>query len=96
MDGYTRSLGGMETPGALVVARIPSANVPVCVLTSVAICVLKRTQSVSNMVCVGEMACECMRETETQTVSDGRREWRAEWAASSYFENRAGLTGRSE
>jgi len=30
-NGYTRSLGGMETPGALVVARIPSVNVPVCV-----------------------------------------------------------------
>jgi len=39
---------------------------------------------------------ECKRETETQTISDGRREWRAEWAASSYFENRAGLTGHRE
>ena len=31
-DGCTRSLGGIETPGALVMARIPSASVPVCVL----------------------------------------------------------------
>ena len=36
VNGYTRSLGGMKTPGALVVARFPSANVPVCVFTSVA------------------------------------------------------------
>ena len=43
-DGCARSLGGIETPGALV-ARIPSASVPVCVVsrcvyTSVAKCVL--------------------------------------------------------
>jgi len=31
VNGYTRSLGGMETLGALVVARIPSTIVPVCV-----------------------------------------------------------------
>ena len=30
-NGCTRSLGGMEAPGALEVARIPSASVPVCV-----------------------------------------------------------------
>ena len=30
VNGYTRSLGGMETPGALVVARFPSVIVPVC------------------------------------------------------------------
>ena len=30
-NGYTRSLGVMKTPGALVVAQIPSANVPVSV-----------------------------------------------------------------
>ena len=57
VNGYTPSLGGMKTPGALV-ARIPSVVVPVCVLTSVAKCVLKRAQSVSNMVCVDEMARE--------------------------------------
>ena len=31
VNGYTRRLGGMEAPGALVVARIPSAIVSVCV-----------------------------------------------------------------
>ena len=30
-DGCTLSLGGMKTPGALEVARIPSMSVPVCV-----------------------------------------------------------------
>ena len=35
-NGYTRSLGGIETPEPLVVARIPSVSVPVCVYTSVA------------------------------------------------------------
>jgi len=70
VNGYTRSLGGMEAPEPLVVARIPSALVPVCVVTCVVSkCVLKRAHSlgemacvdemarVSNMVCVGEMAC---------------------------------------
>ena len=38
-NGCTPSLGGMETPGALVVARVPgvivpSASVPVCVVSS--------------------------------------------------------------
>ena len=41
-DGCTRSLGGVKTPGALVVARVPSVNVPVCVYTSVFECVLRR------------------------------------------------------
>ena len=31
----TRSLGGVKAPGPLVVAQIPSVNVPVCVVTSV-------------------------------------------------------------
>ena len=54
-DGCTRSLGGMETPGALKVARIPGVSVPVCVVpvcvvsrcvyTSVLKCVLRRTHS---------------------------------------------------
>ena len=35
VNGYTRSLGGMQTPGLLVVARIPDMNVPVCVVKSV-------------------------------------------------------------
>ena len=66
VDGCTRSLGGMKTPGPLIIAQIPSVVVPVCVLTSVAKCVLKRAQSVSKMACVGEMACfserSCMEE----------------------------------
>ena len=32
VDECTESLGGMEAPGALVGARIPSVNVPVCVV----------------------------------------------------------------
>ena len=35
VDGCTRSLGGMEAPGALEVARIPSVIVPVCVVKGV-------------------------------------------------------------
>ena len=31
VEGCMRSLGGMEAPGPLVVARMPSVNVPVCV-----------------------------------------------------------------
>ena len=57
MDGYTQSLGGMKAPGPLVVVRIPSVNVPVCVLTSVAKCVLRRTHRVSEMACVSERLC---------------------------------------
>ena len=34
-NGCTRSLGGGKTPGALVVARIPSVNVPVCAVNGV-------------------------------------------------------------
>ena len=40
-DGFTRSLGSMETPGALEVARIPGVSVPVCVVTSVPVCAVK-------------------------------------------------------
>ena len=35
-NGCTRSLGGMENPGALEVSRIPGVSVPVCVVKSVA------------------------------------------------------------
>ena len=34
VNGCTHSLGGMETPGPLVVARIPSVIVLVCVCVS--------------------------------------------------------------
>ena len=73
VDGYTRSLGGMETPGALVVARIPSVVVPVCVLTSVAKCVLKRAHSVGERLCVRETAC--VRETHCVRETACVREW---------------------
>ena len=33
-NGCTRSLGGMEAPGALEVARIPGVSVPVCVVST--------------------------------------------------------------
>ena len=59
-NGCTRSLGGIEAPGALVEARIPSvvkSVVPVClvstcVYTSVAKCVLRRTHSTGERRCV--------------------------------------------
>ena len=61
VDGCTESLGGIEAPEPLVVARIPSANVPVCVFTSVFKCVLQRTHSGSARACV--RATPCMDET---------------------------------
>ena len=57
VNGCTRSLGGIETPGPLVVARSPEVIVPVCMVTSVSKCVLKRAHSVSEMACVSKMAC---------------------------------------
>jgi len=59
VNGCTRSLGGMETPGPLELTRIPSAIVPVCVVkgTSVSKCVLKRVHSTSVMASVSKMAC---------------------------------------
>ena len=53
----------METPGALVVARIP-VIVPVCVVKSVSgASVLKRAHSVSVMACMSKIACvsACMK-----------------------------------
>ena len=52
VDECTPSLGVMEAPGTLVVARIPSVNVPVCVFTSVAKCVLKSAHGVGERLCV--------------------------------------------
>ena len=43
VDGCTPSLGGMEAPEPIEVARIPGVDVPVCVYTSVVKCVLQRT-----------------------------------------------------
>ena len=41
-NGCTRSLGGIETPEPLVVARVPGVIVPVCVVSKV--CVHKRVK----------------------------------------------------
>jgi len=45
VNGCTRSLGDIETPGPLVVAQVPGVVVPVCV----AKCVLKREYSTSGV-----------------------------------------------
>ena len=50
-NGCTRSLGGIETPGALEVARIPSVSVPVCVVMSATPCV-SETPCVEATPCV--------------------------------------------
>ena len=67
VDECTRSLGGMEAPEPLVVARIPSVNVPVCVVSSVSKCVLKRMHSVEEIASVSEKVCvdetTCVKET---------------------------------
>jgi len=67
VDGYTRSLGAMEALGPLVVARIPSVVVPVCVVVSASECVLKHAHSANEMACVserrGEKETACVRET---------------------------------
>ena len=83
-------LGWLETPGVLVVARIPSVIVPVCVVTNVSKCVLKHTHSVSEMArmskmaCVSEKVCEgeapcvrgtaCMRLRYEREIAVGMRE----------------------
>jgi len=68
-NGYTRSLGGIETPGLLVVARIPDMNVPVCVLMSMSgASVSKGVQNASVMTCVS--ACEEMDDEPVQ-MGDG-------------------------
>ncbi len=79
VDRCTCSLGGMETPGPLVVARIPSVIVPVCVVkgvsapprvsgvvASVPECVLPSTPCTSEeAVCASETVCV----SETPRVS---------------------------
>jgi len=55
VDGCTRSLGGMEAPGALVVTRFPSVIVPVCVVKGVSAAgVLKLAPCVTETPCVEE------------------------------------------
>jgi len=67
VNGYTWSLGGMETPGFLVVTRIPDVIIPECVVECVSgACVLKRAGGVSVIACMS--ACEEMVRGPTQTV----------------------------
>ena len=77
VDGCTESLGGIETPEPIEVARFPIVIVPVCVVsrcvfTSVAKCVLQRTHSAGARACV--RATPCMDETpsvnETQCMEE--------------------------
>ena len=66
VNRYTRSLGGMETPGLLVVTQFPSVIVPVCVVECVSGArVLKRASSMSVMACVS--ACMKMVHGPIQT-----------------------------
>ena len=58
VDECTPSLGVMEAPGTLGVARLPSVNVPVCVFTSVVKCVLRCAHRVGERRCVKGTACE--------------------------------------
>ena len=55
--GARGAWGGMETPGALEVAQFPSVVVPVCVVTSVAKCVLESTHCVRETPCMEEARC---------------------------------------
>ena len=57
VDSCTPSLGVMEAPGTLVVTRFPSVNVLVCVFASVVECVLQRTHSGGERLCVRKTAC---------------------------------------
>ena len=52
-NGCTRSLGGMETPEPLEVARVPSGNVPVCAVKGVS-----APPSVEETPCATETPCE--------------------------------------
>jgi len=66
VNGYTQSLGGMETLGFLELTRIPDANVAVCVVKCMSgASVLECVSSPSNMACVS--ACMGMVHGPTQT-----------------------------
>ena len=58
VDRCTPSLGGMEAPGTLGVARFPSVIVPVCVVKGVgARACVRATPGESETVCVDEAPC---------------------------------------
>jgi len=61
VNGYTQSLGGMETPGFLELTRFPSVIVSECVLK----CVPEGEYGVSKMACVS--ACMKMDDGLIQT-----------------------------
>ena len=67
-DGCARSLGGVKTPGALMVARIPRVSVPVCVVASVVpVCVV--------LWCVFTSVFECvLRRTHFNTLVNTHRD----------------------
>ena len=73
-NGCTRSLGGMEAPGALVEVRIPSVSVPVCVFK----CVLQRTHSTGERRCVrgatSMSETPCVKETPCVNETPGMSE----------------------
>ena len=72
-DGCARSLGGIEAPEALVVARIPSESVVLvcvvsrCVFTSVFKCVLQRMHNADGRRCV--RGATCLNETPVASES---------------------------
>ena len=70
VDRCTPSLGGMETPGTLVVTRFPSVSVPVCVVASVPGCVLPNTPCVNEAPCASGTTCvnERVRVSEARCV----------------------------
>ena len=68
-NGFVQSLGGMETPGFLVVTRISDVIVPECVVECMS--VLKCVQNASDIACVS--ACMELVHGPTQT-GDGYSE----------------------
>jgi len=69
VNGYTRSLGGMETPVLLGVTRFPDMNVPECVVEGMSSAsVPEGKYGVSVMACMSNMACEELVRGPTQTV----------------------------
>jgi len=57
VDGCTRRLGGMETPGALEVARVPGVIVPIVIVPVCAVKGMSETPSVEETLCIEETPC---------------------------------------